>query len=114
MTTDIFGEAIGHRNGSSSGESTGLWSELDDEITGNRKGLIVWGECWDPEAYEITPGFLKKWSWLLKGCEDLIVSSNVWRAKRNEEPLVWDSSSVSQASNFGSSATYQYGYFDRG
>ncbi|KIM93321.1 hypothetical protein OIDMADRAFT_208106 [Oidiodendron maius Zn] len=49
--------------------------------------LIVWGEPWNEENWEITPGFLRKWAWLLKGCETLIESSNRWRAKRGEAPL---------------------------
>jgi hypothetical protein len=61
---------------------------FDDEITSQRNGLIVWGEPWDTESWEATPNFLMKWSWLLKNCDDLIASSNRWRAKRYEEPLV--------------------------
>lgn len=50
-------------------------------------GLIVWGESWDPSAYEISEGFFRKWSWLLKDCTDLIQSTNYWRKKRGEKPL---------------------------
>ncbi|CAI7573672.1 unnamed protein product [Penicillium pancosmium] len=50
-------------------------------------GLIVWGESWDPSAYEISEGFFRKWSWLLKDCTDLIQSTNYWRKKRGERPL---------------------------
>lgn len=63
------------------------WEELDDEVTAQRKGLIVWGESWDSESWEVTPGFVRKWPWLLRDCEDLISCSNRWRAKRFEEPL---------------------------
>jgi hypothetical protein len=62
--------------------------QFDDEITSGRNGLIVWGEPWDTESWEATPNFLMKWSWLLENCDDLIASSNRWRAKRYEEPLV--------------------------
>jgi len=62
--------------------------QFDDEITSQRNGLIIWGEPWDTESWEATPNFLMKWSWLLKNCDDLIASSNRWRAKRYEEPLV--------------------------
>lgn len=56
-----------------------------------RNGLIVWGEPWDPYGWEVMEGFVRKWGWLLKGCEDLIAASNRWRALRDEEPLflVW-------------------------
>jgi len=55
-----------------------------------RKGLIVWGEPWDVDGWEITPGFMKKWAWLLEGCEYLIHASNRWRTQRGEEPLQVD------------------------
>jgi hypothetical protein len=86
---DLFGEMIaGGRSFSSVwAETPNTCDEADDEITSNRRGLIVWGEAWDPEGYEVTPGFVRKWPWVLKGCEDLIVASNRWRAKRSEEPL---------------------------
>jgi len=67
------------------------WEELNDEVTAQRKGLIVWGESWDAANWEITPGFVKKWPWLLRDCEDLIACSNRWRAKRFEEPLMYPS-----------------------
>jgi hypothetical protein len=75
---------------SSSGSETGTHyasMEFDDEIASQRNGLIVWGEPWDTESWEATPNFLLKWTWLLKNCDDLIASSNRWRAKRYEEPL---------------------------
>ena len=62
-------------------------SEDEEDMHARRRGLIVWGEPWDSEAWEVTPSFIGKWAWLLKGCEDLIEVSNRWRAKRHEEPL---------------------------
>lgn len=59
----------------------------DDEVTANRNGLIVWGEPHSVDSWEATPGFLKKWAWAVLGCEELIESSNRWRAVRGEEPL---------------------------
>lgn len=50
-------------------------------------GLLVWGESWDPSAYEISEGVFKKWSWLLRDCADLMRSTNYWRRKRGERPL---------------------------
>ncbi|KAK1961634.1 hypothetical protein LY78DRAFT_617393 [Colletotrichum sublineola] len=47
-------------------------------------GMILWGEPWDPRSWEVTEDFVKKWRWVLKGCGELIVSSNYWRAKRGE------------------------------
>ncbi|KAH7000767.1 hypothetical protein EDB80DRAFT_724439 [Ilyonectria destructans] len=58
-----------------------------DEITAGRKGLIVWGEPHDMQSWEATPGFLRKWSWAVEGCDELIEISNRWRMKRGEEPV---------------------------
>jgi hypothetical protein len=65
-----------------------LQGEDEDMVTAGRKGLIVWGEPYVKESWEATPGFLKKWACLLKGCEELIEISNRWRAIRGEEPIV--------------------------
>jgi hypothetical protein len=63
-------------------------SDSDEEtIAAGRRGLIAWGEPWDINGWEPTPGFVKKWAWLLNGCNDMIESGNRWRVKRNEEPL---------------------------
>ncbi|KAL2813979.1 hypothetical protein BJX63DRAFT_206776 [Aspergillus granulosus] len=66
--------------------------EDDDEITSNRNGLILWGEPYRVESWEATPGFLRKWMWVLEGCEELIKSTNRWRAVRGEGPIRagWD------------------------
>lgn len=50
-------------------------------------GLLVWGEAWDPFAYEISEWFLRKWGWMMKDCSDIIQSTNFWRASRGEKPL---------------------------
>ncbi|KAJ6119873.1 hypothetical protein N7523_004153 [Penicillium sp. IBT 18751x] len=50
-------------------------------------GIIVWGESWDPSAYEVSEQVFKKWVELFKGCPDLIRSTNYWRRKRGEKPL---------------------------
>ncbi|KAJ6108125.1 hypothetical protein N7523_009448 [Penicillium sp. IBT 18751x] len=63
----------------------------DDEVTAYRNGLIVWGEPHLVDSWEATPGFLRKWAWAVLGCEDLIESTNRWRAVRGEEPLLFSS-----------------------
>lgn len=50
-------------------------------------GLIVWGEAWDPTAYEVSEAVAKKWSWLLRDCPELLKSTNYWRKQRGEKPL---------------------------
>lgn len=52
-----------------------------------RNGLVVWGEPWDAAAWEVTEGFARKWGWALKGCAELLKSTDYWRVKRGEKPL---------------------------
>ncbi|KAK2686276.1 hypothetical protein QWA68_014855 [Fusarium oxysporum] len=58
-----------------------------DEVTAGRNGLIIWGEPHDIQSWEATPGFLRKWSWAVEGCDELIDISNRWRMSRGEEPM---------------------------
>jgi hypothetical protein len=58
-----------------------------DEITTGRNGLIIWGEPHDMQSWEVTPGFLAKWSWAVEGCDELVEISNRWRMRRGEEPI---------------------------
>lgn len=50
-------------------------------------GLIVWGESWDPAAYEVSEPVFRKWSWIFKDCPDLVRTTNYWRRRRGEKPL---------------------------
>lgn len=59
----------------------------EDGMTSSRAGFIIWGDPSDEDNWEIMPGFLRKWSWIMKGSEYLIRSSNKWRAIRGEEPM---------------------------
>ena len=59
----------------------------DSDITSDRRGLIVWGDPWILENWEITPGFVRKWAWAVEGCDDLIRATNKWRTSRGEEPI---------------------------
>ena len=52
------------------------------------RGMILWGEPWSEDGWEISEGFAKKWSFLLKECGVLIESTNRWREIRGEEKLV--------------------------
>lgn len=51
--------------------------------------LLVWGPASDPQNWEVTEGFAKKWSWVLRRSPGLLASSNSWRRSRGEKPLVW-------------------------
>jgi hypothetical protein len=61
---------------------------LPNSGAGRVAGGIVWGEPWDPFAWEFTEVFAKKWSWVLEGCSELVKTTNYWRAKRGEKELV--------------------------
>ncbi|KAI0452942.1 hypothetical protein F5B21DRAFT_481630 [Xylaria acuta] len=51
-------------------------------------GLLIWGDPWTETGWEVTPGFAKKWGFLLKGCDTLIEATNKHRAARGEDRLV--------------------------
>jgi hypothetical protein len=53
-----------------------------------RSGLIVWSDSWDPLGWEAT--FIGKWGWMLRGCPELLCSTNRWRGTRGEEAVVFD------------------------
>jgi hypothetical protein len=59
----------------------------EDTVTTGRKGLIVWGEPYDVQSWEATPGFFAKWAWAVEGCDDLLESSNRWRSIRGEDQI---------------------------
>ena len=50
-------------------------------------GLVVWREAWDQYGWEASEAFVRNWGWILKGCTELIESTNYWRAKRGEKAL---------------------------
>ncbi|KAI9035691.1 DUF3425 domain-containing protein [Aspergillus affinis] len=52
-----------------------------------RSGVIVWSDPWDPAGWEVTESFVRSWGWVISNCYDLALSTNRWRAKRNEKPL---------------------------
>ncbi|KZL67311.1 hypothetical protein CT0861_10295 [Colletotrichum tofieldiae] len=72
--------------------------ELCSDLVGCQKGnscpdqpgIIAWSDPWHPDGWEVTEKFIDKWGFLLKGCEDVMIATNRWRALRDEEPLVWD------------------------
>ncbi|KAJ5094994.1 hypothetical protein N7532_007285 [Penicillium argentinense] len=57
----------------------GFWDKTTEDA-----GLLVWGEPWDIKNWELTEAFLKKWQWVVRGCPELMNSTNTWRAKRGE------------------------------
>jgi hypothetical protein len=76
--------------GAISGPQVGGYSSSNEGNDDHRKGLVVWGEPWQVDSWEVEEGFVKKWGWMLKdNCEDLIRSTNRWRQVRGDEPLRW-------------------------
>ncbi|KAJ6036395.1 hypothetical protein N7540_000674 [Penicillium herquei] len=57
-------------------------------------GLIVWGESWDPNAFEISEPVFRKWYWILKECPEILKTTNYWRRVRGEKPLRFDQTST--------------------
>ncbi|KAE8380457.1 hypothetical protein BDV26DRAFT_290380 [Aspergillus bertholletiae] len=49
--------------------------------------LLVWGEPCDPLSWEVTESFIKKWGWVIRGCPDIMYSTNQWRARRGENMI---------------------------
>lgn len=63
---------------------TAFW----DTRTSNAR-LLVWGVPSCPENWEVTEEFAMKWGFFLRGCPDILKSTNKWRIQRGEKPLVW-------------------------
>lgn len=61
-----------------------------------RSGLIVWSNPWDPTSWEVTIEFIDKWPWMLRGCQELLLSTNYWRGKRGEEEIHFDVTPLDQ------------------
>jgi hypothetical protein len=80
-----------------------LGTMFDGELSKHdeRNGVVVWGDPWDINSWELMEGFLKKWGWMLVRCEALLVATNRWRAMRGEElfchneVLTWSGRKVS-------------------
>ncbi|KAJ3533723.1 hypothetical protein NM208_g7859 [Fusarium decemcellulare] len=53
-----------------------------------RCGLLVWEQPWLASGWEVSEGFVKKWGFLLKGCSEVLESTNRWRELRGAERLV--------------------------
>ncbi|KAJ9609171.1 hypothetical protein H2200_006943 [Cladophialophora chaetospira] len=68
----------------------GQYTGLETLETQQTNGLIVWGEPWDPQGWEMTECFARKWPFLIRGAINVQKSTNRWRAQRGEEPLDFD------------------------
>jgi Domain of unknown function (DUF3425) len=65
----------------------GLWDDDPDPDILER-GVIAWSPPWDISGWEVSEGFLKKWGWILRGCDEVLAATNRWRRMRGEDDLV--------------------------
>lgn len=61
-----------------------------------RGGLVVWSFPEQLASWELSETFIRRWAFLLQGCEDLIAATNAWRSRRGETllPLSLDRSDI--------------------
>ncbi|KAI8689482.1 hypothetical protein NCS56_00211700 [Fusarium sp. Ph1] len=64
-----------------------LCHALRGRIPDHDPGMLIWGEPWDPNGWEVTEAFARTWGWTITGCWSLLRSTNKWRARRGEKPL---------------------------
>ncbi|CRL28000.1 Protein of unknown function DUF3425 [Penicillium camemberti] len=64
-----------------------LTSFWDTRCSNSR--MLVWGTPWDPKNWEVTEDFARKWQVFLYDCPEILISTNYWRVKRDERPLIW-------------------------
>ncbi|KAH8691515.1 hypothetical protein BGW36DRAFT_465243 [Talaromyces proteolyticus] len=75
--------------------ASGLYDEeeLCNDLVGQcgggqgQVGIIIWGQPWDPHAWEMSEKFARKWHWLFGGCQELLDSTNYWRSQRGEPSM---------------------------
>ncbi|KAI9933955.1 hypothetical protein MW887_005027 [Aspergillus wentii] len=63
---------------------TAFWDTRSSRAT-----MLVWGTPWDPKNWEVTEDFARKWRVFLYGCPEILVSTNNWRVRRGEKPIIW-------------------------
>jgi len=92
---DIFPSATARDNILAAAEDSFDEYELWQDVFGTRflvgnvgmtenVGLVVWGEPWRVESWEITDGCWRKWRWVFMGCKALLEATNFWRRERGE------------------------------
>lgn len=60
------------------------------DVPSEQTGLIVWNAPSEPTGWEVSETFLRDWGWVVRGCIELQRSTNSWRAKRGERPLIFE------------------------
>jgi hypothetical protein len=73
-------------NAADSFDDCELCCDLMDPTNGDI-GMLIWGDPWLPQNWEVTELFIQKWHWAIRGCSGILLSSNYWRSKRGLKPL---------------------------
>ncbi|RDL36712.1 uncharacterized protein BP5553_06064 [Venustampulla echinocandica] len=63
----------------------GLYEGFNDV---ENRGIVIWGEPWSEDGWEVSEGFAAKWGFLLKGCQALAEATNRFREERGDDRLV--------------------------
>lgn len=63
-----------------------LCTDIMDPTNGDI-GIMVWGDPWLPQNWEVSELFVQRWSWVIEGCPEIFVHSNYWRARRGLKKL---------------------------
>ena len=64
-----------------------LCNDLVDIGLASVSSLVIWGESWDAGNWEFGPNFFTKWGFLVRGCPEILETTNYWREKRGEMAL---------------------------
>ncbi|KEF55884.1 uncharacterized protein A1O9_07464 [Exophiala aquamarina CBS 119918] len=71
-----------------------LCADLMGGISGKQhnieSAIIVWSDPWEPRGWELSQGFIRRWWFLVEGCNDLFEATNRWRDLRGDDPLVFE------------------------
>jgi hypothetical protein len=86
----VDGAVFSKRQSTMTADHPDIFDEASEEIyspLSGWKGAIVWGEPYLKESWEFRAPFLKKWAWVMEGCDEIIYLSNGWRTGRGESPI---------------------------
>ncbi|PYH94461.1 hypothetical protein BO71DRAFT_398834 [Aspergillus ellipticus CBS 707.79] len=73
-------------NADASFDDCELCTDIMDPTNGDI-GMMVWGDPWLPQNWEVSELFALKWSWVIEGCPEIFLHTNYWRARRGLRKL---------------------------
>ncbi|UQC73431.1 uncharacterized protein CLUP02_00075 [Colletotrichum lupini] len=59
-----------------------LVCDLLDLDSPTKSSLVIWGDAWDLNGWELGPEFFRRWGGLVQGCPEVLTATNYWRQKR--------------------------------